>query len=81
MRDREVKIMMTFICDYATISPIILCNKIIAGTTAMMWATYNDIDEDCFNLTVFNPLEGEELSEEDKAWLEIVMEPYLYRED
>ena len=48
--------MMTFICDYATISPIILCNKIIAGTTAMMWATYNDIDEDRFSLTVFNPL-------------------------
>lgn len=73
--------MMTFICDYATISPYILCNKIIATTNAMMWATYNDIDEERFNLTVFNPLKGEELSEEDKAWLETVINPYLYRED
>ena len=72
--------MMTFICDYATISPVILCAK-IAGISAMMWATYNDIDEERFKLTVFNPLEGEELSEENKAWLEIALSPYLYRED
>lgn len=43
---------MSFVIDYALIDPITLCYK-VDHLGAEVFATYEDIDEDCFHLNVF----------------------------
>lgn len=42
---------MTYLCDYAKISPIVLASKIETLVSGAM-ATYTDIDEYCFSIGV-----------------------------
>lgn len=44
---------MSFVCDYALIDPITLCYKVDHVAPGVAFATYEDIDEDCFRLNVF----------------------------
>ena len=43
---------MSFVCDYALIDPMTLAYR-IDHVGAEVFATYEDIDEDCFRLNVF----------------------------
>jgi len=45
--------MMTFVCDYAKISPIILMYRVDGALRGVGFSTYLDIDEDRFVLSVF----------------------------
>ena len=44
---------MSFICDYTLIDPITLAYKVDCATRDCAFATYEDIDEDCFKINVF----------------------------
>ena len=44
---------MSFIIDYALIDPMTLAYKVDHVAPDMAFATYEDIDEDCFRLNVF----------------------------
>lgn len=43
---------MYFVCDYALIDPMTLCYK-VDHISATAFATYEDIDEDCFRINIF----------------------------
>ena len=44
---------MSFVCDYALIDPVTLAYKVDCVDRGNIFATYEDIDEDCFRLNVF----------------------------
>ena len=44
---------MSFIIDYALIDPMTICYKVDHVAGGVAFATYEDIDEDCFCLNVF----------------------------
>lgn len=44
---------MAFICDYALIDPITLCYKVDHVASGVAFATYKDVDADCFSICVF----------------------------
>ena len=43
---------MTFIIDYALIDPITLCYRVDHVAPDVAFATFEDVDEDCFKLHV-----------------------------
>ena len=44
---------MSFVIDYALIDPMTLCYKVDHIAPDVAFATYEDIDEDCFKINVF----------------------------
>lgn len=44
---------MSFVIDYALIDPMTLCYKVDHVAPDVAFATYKDIDEDCFKINVF----------------------------
>jgi hypothetical protein len=44
---------MSFVIDYALIDPMTLAYRVDHVAPDMAFATYEDIDEDCFRLNVF----------------------------
>ena len=44
---------MSFVIDYALIDPMTLCYKVDHVAPNVAFATYKDIDEDCFKINVF----------------------------
>lgn len=44
---------MSFVIDYALIDPMTLCYKVDHVAPNAVFATYKDIDEDCFKINVF----------------------------
>ncbi len=44
---------MSFVIDYALIDPMTLCYKVDHVAGGVAFATYEDIDEDCFRINVF----------------------------
>lgn len=44
---------MSFVIDYALIDPMTLCYKVDHVAPDVAFATYEDIDEDCFKINVF----------------------------
>ena len=44
---------MTFVIDYALIDPMTLCYKVDHVAPNVAFATYKDIDEDCFQICIF----------------------------
>lgn len=44
---------MSFVIDYALIDPLTLCYKVDHVAPNVAFATYKDIDEDCFKINVF----------------------------
>ena len=44
---------MSFVIDYALIDPMTLTYRVDHAASNMAFATYADIDEDCFRLNVF----------------------------
>lgn len=44
---------MSFVIDYALIDPMTLCYKVDHVAPNVAFATYKDIDEDCFRICVF----------------------------
>ena len=60
---------LTFILSYETVSPAVVCNVINDATDHELWAIFRDINEDSFNLRVFNPFEGKEISDDDFEWV------------
>lgn len=71
--------MMSFICDYATISPLILMYKVDSSIRAS-FSTYEDIDEDRFRLNVF-PMDGNCLSPADSAKVAEIVNPYIFNSE
>lgn len=69
---------MSFVIDYALIDPITLTYKVDHVAPDMAFATYEDIDEDCFRLNVF----PQEKTIPNKAVLAIaeVVRDYLFDE-
>ena len=68
---------MSFICDYAIVSPIVAIYK-VDGTIDSTFSTYEDIDEDKFVLHVF-PIDGNTLSPADSAKVAELINPYIFR--
>lgn len=72
--------MRTYVCDYATISPVVLVNAIINDDIFVnAWADFYDVDEDVFVLRVY-PVFGEEnadLTAEEWRLVENLVKPYL----
>ena len=68
---------LSYICDYATISPILLMYKVDSKIRAT-FSTYKDLDEDRFVLHVF-PMDGEGLSPADSAKVAEIVNPYIFR--
>jgi hypothetical protein len=68
---------MIFICDYALIDPMTLIYR-VDNVGAEVFATYEDIDEDCFRLDVF-PL-GEDVSNEDILKVTDTVRDYLFKD-
>ena len=69
--------MLSYICDYATVSPIILMYKVDSAIRAT-FSTYEDLDEDRFVLHVF-PMDGDILSPADSAKVAEIVNPYIFR--
>lgn len=69
--------MLSCICDYATISPILLMYKVDSAIRAT-FSTCEDIDEDRFVLHVF-PIDGDILSPADSAKVMEIVNPYIFR--
>ena len=44
---------ISFIIDYSLIDPMTLCYKVDHVAPNVAFATYKDIDEDCFKINVF----------------------------
>lgn len=44
---------MSFVIDYALIDPMTLCYKVDHVAPNVAFATYKDIDEDCFKICIF----------------------------
>ena len=44
---------MSFTIDYALIDPMTLCYKVDHVAPNVAFATYKDIDEDCFKICIF----------------------------
>ena len=44
---------MSFVIDYALIDPMTLCYKVDHIAPDVAFATYEDIEEDCFKINVF----------------------------
>lgn len=72
--------MRTYVCDYATVSPVVLVNAIINDDIFVnAWADFYDVDEDVFVLRVY-PVFGEEntdLTAEEWRLVENLVNPYL----
>ena len=72
--------MRTYVCDYATISPIVLVNSITNdGVCGNAWADFYDVDEDVFVLRVYSVF-GEanaDLTAEEWKTVEDFVKPYL----
>ena len=69
-----------FILDYAKVSPDTAVKRIINATDRAIWAVAVDLDKDCFQLTIFNPFEGEDVSTDDENWCKIVLDRWIFRE-
>lgn len=67
---------MSFICDYAIIDPITLAYKVDCSARGVVFATYEDIDEDTFEIHVFAQ-EGE-IPNKFVEKISNLIEPYLY---
>ena len=68
---------MSFVCDYAIVSPIVAMYK-VDSTICDTFSTYEDIDEDKFVLHVF-PIDGDALSPADSAKVAEIVNPYIFR--
>lgn len=68
--------MMTFICDYAKVSPAVL-GILVQGKAGRFFCNWWDEDEDTFIFRVFT-LDGEGLSEAERAIISAVVGPALY---
>lgn len=68
---------MAFICDYALIDPMTLIYR-VDNVGAKVFATYEDIDENCFCLDVF--FLGEDVSDEDILKVTDTVRDYLFNE-
>lgn len=69
--------MMTFICDYAFISPVVLATRV--ECEALMAVTdWRDIDEDRFVFRVFS--DGEDFAPFEVELINSLVAPYLYKE-
>lgn len=75
--------MRTYVCDYATVSPVVLVNAIINDDIFVnAWADFYDVDEDVFVLRVY-PVFGEEnvdLTAEEWRLVENLVKPYLAKQ-
>ena len=72
--------MKTYICDYATISPAILCDRLLADGAITAFGVWRDLDEDRFALAVDSIFEGDELTSLELARVDAIVKPYLYKE-
>jgi hypothetical protein len=68
---------ISFICDYALIDPMTLIYR-VDNVGAEVFATCEDIDEDCFRLDVF-PL-GEVFGDEDFLKVANAVGDYLFKD-
>ena len=68
---------ISFICDYALIDPLTLIHK-VGNVGVEVFATCEDIDEDCFCLDVF-PV-GEDFSDEDVFKVIDAVGIYLFKD-
>ena len=68
---------MSFICDYALVSPIVAMYK-VDSTIDSTFSTCEDIDENRFVLHVF-PIGGDTLSPADSAKVVELINPYIFR--
>ena len=71
--------MKTYICDYATISPTILCDRLLADNTISAFGIWRDLDEDRFALDVDCMFDEEELTPLELARVDAIVKPYLYK--
>ena len=67
--------MITYICDYALVSPDILANKIMNDTRICTLVHWADIDEDTFEL--FVDFINFSTKGNDREIVESIIEPYL----
>ena len=71
--------MKTYICDYATISPAILCDRLLADGAITAFGVWRDLDEDRFALDVDSIFEGDELTPLELVRVDAIVKPYLYK--
>ena len=72
--------MRTYVCDYATISPVVLVNTIINNDVFVnAWADFYDANEDVFILRVYPVFSGKdaEITAEEWRLVEDFVKPYL----
>lgn len=67
--------MREFICDYSKIAPDVLAN-LITTKICTAWATWHDINEDCFELDI---LEGFRTVPTNWTEVQKIINPYLYK--
>lgn len=75
MRGKNIMTMLSYICDYAIVSPILLMYKVDSAIRAT-FSTYEDLDEDRFILHVF-PMDGKVLSPADSAKVAEIVNSYI----
>ena len=69
---------MSFVIDYALIDPMTLAYRVDHVAPDMAFATYQDIDEDCFRLNVFP--QGKVIPNEVVLKIANVVRDYLFDE-
>ena len=70
---------MEFICDYALIDPMTLCNRINRVNDRLNPA-YRDIDDDAFSIAIYTMFGAEELTSEEAEQVEEIVTPYLLKQ-
>ena len=69
---------MSFVCDYAKISPVILAYKVDGALCDIGFATYTDVDEDKFVLSVM-PW-GKAFNAQTCGIIANLVDPYLFED-
>jgi hypothetical protein len=71
--------MLTFVCDYALISPAVLATRIECEVLVAV-ADWQDVDEDRFVFRVMVLFDGEDFTPSEVELINSLVAPYLYKE-
>ncbi len=73
-----MKSTLTVVLDYAKISPDTVIHTVIDRHDTSLWAHWQDIDEDCFSVEIFNVF-ADTISTDDLRWFLNYIQPFEYK--